>query len=48
MFRKGVSAMTIAELVSWLDEAADDASRELLVEKEKFQVLLSDENKSSS
>jgi hypothetical protein len=40
--------MTIDELVSWLDEAAEDAAHELLVEKEKFQVLLSDETKPSS
>jgi hypothetical protein len=45
---KGVTQMTIDELVSWLDEAAEDATHELLLEIEKFQVLLLDETKPSS
>jgi hypothetical protein len=37
--------MRIAELVSWLDEAVEAAIRELRLEEEQFQLLLSDENK---
>jgi hypothetical protein len=40
--------VTIEELVSWLDAAAEDATHELLLEKERFQVLVSDETEANS
>jgi hypothetical protein len=40
--------VTIDQLISWLDEAAEQAARELLLGKERFEELLSEESEVNS
>jgi hypothetical protein len=40
--------VTIDELASWLDAAAEDALSELLFGKQRLEVLLSDESEANS